>query len=68
MDSGELEQHNQRNVERLLRRIAELVAERQGLRARDPREHDLEENRLEIVRCQSELNRALIDVYGRRAA
>jgi len=68
MDSGELEQHNQRNVERLLRRIAELVAERQGLRARGLREHDLEENRLEIVRCQSELNRALIDVYGRRAA
>jgi len=68
MERGPLEQHDQQSVERLLRRIAALVAERQELRGRDLREDDLEQNRLEIVRCQSELNRALIHVYGRRAA
>ena len=62
------EQHDQQNIERLLRRIAALVAERQELRSRGLSEQELEVNRLEIVACQRELNHALISAYGRQAA
>jgi hypothetical protein len=56
------------NVDSLLRQISRLVAERQELRAYPERQLELERNRLEIVRCQRELNHALIELYGRRAA
>ncbi len=55
-------------VDTLLRRISALVAERQELRGQPGRIADLERNRLEIVRNQRELNHALIDLYGKRAA
>jgi hypothetical protein len=55
-------------VERLLRRISTLVAERQELRGDPERQADLERNRLEIAQNQRELNRALIKLYGKRAA
>jgi hypothetical protein len=55
-------------VDELLRRISVLVAERQDLRGNPERCDDLEGNRLEIARCQRELNHALIDLYGKKAA
>ena len=55
-------------VDKLLRRISALVAERQDLRGDPARSDDLERNRLEIARCQRELNHALIDLYGKKAA
>ena len=55
-------------VEELLRRISALVAERQDLHGNPERRDDLERNRLEIARCQRELNHALIDLYGKKAA
>lgn len=55
-------------VDDLLRRISALVAERQDLRGNRERSGDLERNRLEIARRQRELNHALIDLYGKRAA
>ncbi|HEX9416252.1 MAG TPA: hypothetical protein VF895_06050 [Gaiellaceae bacterium] len=55
-------------VESLLRRISVLVAERQELRGQPDRAGELEQNRLEIVRCQRELNHALIELYAKRAA
>jgi hypothetical protein len=59
---------NQTHVETLLRQISRLVAERQNLRGQPNRQRELEENRLEIARCQRELNHALIELYGKRAA
>lgn len=56
------------HVDTLLRRISHLVAERQELRGEPDRRADLERNRLEIAQCQRELNHALIDLYGKRAA
>jgi hypothetical protein len=55
-------------VETLLRRISRLVAERQELRGEPDRFTDLERNRLEIAHFQRELNHALIELYGKRAA
>jgi hypothetical protein len=55
-------------VDDLLRRISALVAERQDLRGSRERSGDLERNRLEIARRQRELNHALIDLYGKKAA
>jgi hypothetical protein len=55
-------------VEHLLRRISALVAERQELRGDQERSPDLERNRVEIARCQRELNHALIQLYGKKAA
>ena len=52
----------ERTVERLLADIATLVMERQALRAANCMSV-LEQNRLELVRCQRELSRALIDRY-----
>ncbi len=48
-------------VEALTLRIAELVAERQGLRNRGAGDASLERNRLHIARAQWELGHALID-------
>jgi hypothetical protein len=59
---------NTTDVEKLLRRISVLVEERQQLRAEPDQSAELEQNRLEIVRCQRELNQALIELYARRAA
>jgi hypothetical protein len=56
------------SVESLLRRISVLVAERQDLRGQPDLVAELEQNRLEIVRCQRELNHALIELYAKRAA
>ena len=55
-------------VDELLRRISALVAERHELRGDSRQSADLERNRLEIARCQRELNHALIDLYGKKAA
>jgi hypothetical protein len=55
-------------VDELLQRISALVAERQQLRADPKRIADLERNRLDISRCQRDLNHALIELYGKRAA
>ncbi len=63
-----LKPRNRRSAEALLRRISTLVAQRQELRAHPENTAGLEENRLEIVRCQCELNHALIERYGHRAA
>jgi hypothetical protein len=55
-------------VELLLRQISALVAERQVLRSESDRSGELERNRLEIARRQRELNHALIQLYGKKAA
>ena len=55
-------------VDHLLRRISGLVAERQELRGDPQRLADLERNRVEIAQCQRELNHALIELYGKKAA
>jgi hypothetical protein len=55
-------------VDHLLRTISKLVAERQELRGGPERSADLERNRLEIAKCQRELNYALIQLYGKKAA
>ena len=55
-------------VDELLRRISALVAERQDLRGDSRQPADLERNRLEIARCQRELNHALIELYRKKAA
>jgi hypothetical protein len=56
------------HVETLLRRISVLVEERQQLRWEAGRIADLERNRLAIAHCQRELNHALIELYGKKAA
>ena len=48
------------NVEKLLERIGDLVAERQDLRQRGAGELDLEVNRRRIAALQHELSHALI--------
>jgi hypothetical protein len=63
-----LERGAEQSVEALLRRISTLVAQRQDLRGEADNAAQLERNRLEIVRCQSELNHALIELYAKRAA
>ena len=55
-------------VDDILRRISALVAERQELRDDPRRWSDLERNRLDIAECQRELNHALIQLYGKKAA
>ena len=55
-------------VDKLLRRISALVAVRQELRGGSRQSLDLERNRLEIARCQRDLNHALIELYGKKAA
>ena len=55
-------------VEMLLRRISALVAERQELRIRPDGVRELERNRLAIAQVQRELNDALIQLYGKKAA
>ncbi len=52
------------NVESLSERIAELVRERQELRAAAADAATLERNRLEIARMQQLLSEALIRQYG----
>jgi hypothetical protein len=55
-------------VDQLLRSISALVAERQELRGDARCAPDLERNRLEIARHQRQLNHALIELYGKKAA
>jgi hypothetical protein len=57
-----------RNVETLAELHAELVRERQDLRAGDAELAALEQNRLAIVHCQWELSRALIERYLARGS
>ena len=52
------------SVESLGLRIRALVVERQSLRERGAGKRALERNRLELVRCQRELSRALIARHG----
>ncbi len=56
------------NVESLSERIAELVRQRQELRAAAADPHTLERNRLEIAQMQQRLSEALIRQYGPAAA
>ena len=51
-------------VETLGLRIRILVAQRQALRERGAGKRALERNRLELVRCQRELSRALIERHA----
>jgi hypothetical protein len=51
---------NQSDVARLRDRIGELVRERQDLRTAGADRESLERNRIQLVRRQSELGRALI--------
>jgi hypothetical protein len=51
---------NQSDVARLRDRIGELVRERQELRTTGADRESLERNRIQLVRRQSELGRALI--------
>jgi hypothetical protein len=51
------------SAEALTARIAQLVAERQELRARGASEASLERNRLQIARAQWELAHVLIDLH-----
>jgi hypothetical protein len=44
------------------------VAERQELRGDPEGSSSLERNRLDIAECQRELNHALIQLYGKKAA
>jgi hypothetical protein len=50
-------------VEQLTERLRQLVSERQSLRDRGASTAELERNRLEIVRRQWELSRALIESH-----
>jgi hypothetical protein len=54
-------------VDRLKERIAELVGERQRLRANEAPAHELEANRREIATLQQELSEALIALYKQPA-
>jgi hypothetical protein len=51
------------NVESLVLRISELVAERQDLRSAGAPQAAIERNRLQIARAQWELAHALIERY-----
>jgi hypothetical protein len=51
-------------IERLRARIGELVRERQELQTAGASRGILERNRLQLVRRQSELSRALIEQHG----
>jgi hypothetical protein len=53
--------------EDIQRRLAALACERQRLRESVSARESLERNRLEIVRCQSELSHALVRRYVRSA-
>jgi len=68
MNAIPLERGAEQSVEALLRRISALVAQRQDLRGKADNAAALERNRLEIVRCQRDLNHALIQLYAKRAA
>jgi hypothetical protein len=57
----ELRRSNPATVEDLVSRIADLVLERQSLRARGENSPLLERNRLELVRAHQDLAYALID-------
>lgn len=50
-------------IESLQRAIAELVDERQRLRAAREAAEELERNRVALARAQHELSRALIRIY-----
>jgi predicted nucleic acid-binding Zn-ribbon protein len=51
-------------IDSLERALADLVQERQALRARSAEAEELERNRREIVARQQELSEALISVYA----
>ena len=51
------------SVEALTERIAQLTAERQGLRASGAAASKLERNRVQLCRAQWELSHALIERY-----
>ena len=55
---------NHSDVERLRDRIGELVRERQELRITGADRESLERNRIQLVRRQSELGRALIQHHA----
>jgi hypothetical protein len=55
---------NHTDVERLRDRIGELVQERQELRTAGADRESLERNRIQLVRRQSELGRALIQQHA----
>jgi hypothetical protein len=61
MTTLELRPSNPATVEDLVSRIADLVLERQSLRARGDDSPLLERNRLELVRAHQDLSYALID-------
>ena len=54
---------NVTDIESLRERIGELVRERQELRRRGASRRSLESNRVQLVRRQSELGRALIEEH-----
>ena len=55
---------DENSVESLGMRIRALVVERQALRERGAGKRALERNRLQLVRRQRELSRALIERHG----
>jgi hypothetical protein len=55
-------------VEELQEQIAELVCERQDLRTFGASSASLEQNRLQLVRSQWDLSRALIQQHARQPA
>jgi hypothetical protein len=58
---------NRPSVDLLAARIAELVAERQQLRAAGSSAAAIERNRVQLARAQWELAHALIDEHGSEA-
>jgi len=54
-------------VEKLQHDLSALVALRQDIRARGESDEVLEQNRLEIARCQWQLSYALIERYLRQS-
>jgi hypothetical protein len=57
-------QHPDPRIESLERTLADLVQERQTLRATGAEAGELERNRREIVARQHELSEALISIYA----
>jgi hypothetical protein len=53
-------------IERLEVTIGTVIVERQALRERSASRHELESNRLRLVRLQRDLSQALIDQYRPR--